>query len=117
MKKSELKHLIKELLSELEIGNPTLEKYTEQMYQKINSIVKRMNYHQLENLLKHLKSPMKEDHDETDMSNPEENREVQIAKEIESSLEDLLTHEDDGVRASARNIQKFAKELLKMHGK
>jgi thymidylate kinase len=47
--------------------------------------------------------PMEENHDETDMSNPEERTEVHIAKEILSATD-------------MEKVKTLAKELLKMHG-
>jgi hypothetical protein len=44
-----------------------------------------------------------EEHDETDMSNPEERTEVHIAKEILSATD-------------MEKVKTLAKELLKMHG-
>lgn len=58
-----------------------------------------------------------EEHDETNMKNPEEKREVQIGKEIISKTQHLVNiiPEDDWAKY-VTPIQALAKELIKMHG-
>lgn len=59
-----------------------------------------------------------EPHDETDMSNPEENREVQIAKRLltlASQAEGNQRNKPEG-SAISNEIKELAQELLKMHG-
>ena len=55
-------------------------------------------------------------HDETDMSNPEEKREVQIGK----ALLTIAAHENKRVLPGGTNswekVQKLAQELIQMHG-
>jgi hypothetical protein len=56
-------------------------------------------------------------HDETDLSNPEENREVQIAKEILNRTQRLVNYipeEDWGKLVTP--LQSLAHELLQIHG-
>ncbi len=58
--------------------------------------------------------------EETDMSNPEESREVQLAKKILQYAELLKrylhTEAGSGKYASANAIAEYAKELIQMHG-
>jgi hypothetical protein len=56
------------------------------------------------------------DHDETDMSNPEERTEVQIAKDILNAIDDHLNQEESDPVPTFEVIEHLAKELLKMHG-
>ena len=60
---------------------------------------------------------IKEDHNETDMSNPEEKREVQIGKEIlritDGSYEHML--DDELMVKDLETIQKLARELIDTH--
>jgi len=53
-----------------------------------------------------------ESHDETDMSNTEEKREVQIGKEIIN----LTGHLQKGGLTQLSQIRKLAQELIQMHG-
>lgn len=57
------------------------------------------------------------EHDETDMNNPEEKREVQIGKEIISKTQHLVQYIPQEEWAKlVTPIQALAKELIKMHG-
>lgn len=55
------------------------------------------------------------EHDETDMNNPEEKREVTIAKAI---LSYLVAYENENINEELclSGIKKLAQELLRMHG-
>jgi len=53
-------------------------------------------------------------HDETDMSNPEESRELQIGKEILEVMSDRIAWGNSNDKTYAR-IKKLAEELIDMH--
>lgn len=56
-------------------------------------------------------------HDETDMSNPEESREVQIAKEIKQAVNIIIGNDENVPGYDLLNkIHVLAQELIKMHG-
>lgn len=59
-----------------------------------------------------------EDHGEADMSNPEEAREVQIARRLKTlaNQADMASNQSREGRAIARDIRELADELLQMHG-
>ena len=59
--------------------------------------------------------PLKREHDETDMNNAEEKREVQIGKAI---LSYILAYSNENVTEQLflDGIKKLAEELIKMHG-
>lgn len=69
--------------------------------------------------------PTETDHDETDMSNPEEKREVQIGKEILTLSDKLRSavgdtpddpEREDELYKLFTGVEKLAEELIKMHG-
>jgi hypothetical protein len=57
-------------------------------------------------------------HDETDMSNPEESREVKIGRELMAVYEALVqnTTDEEATMKSLTKLHDLAQELLKMHG-
>ena len=57
----------------------------------------------------------KENHPETDMSNPEESREVKIGKAILQAISDRTTWGTSS-DVTFRKIKELAQELIKMHG-
>lgn len=58
---------------------------------------------------------VREEHPESNMSNPEESREVQIGKEILQALDNMNVASTSG--GLANDIRKLAQELITMHGK
>lgn len=58
------------------------------------------------------------EHDETNMNNPEEKREVQIGKEIKSLYDICVqnTTNDEILLQSLNRINELATELIRMHG-
>lgn len=54
-------------------------------------------------------------HDETDMSSPEESREVQIAKEIKDIVNKVIPHVAQEAKHDFLKLKVLAEELLTMH--
>lgn len=54
-------------------------------------------------------------HDETDMSNPEEAKEVQIGRKIQRICESVKNHSINYIDANEQ-VYALAVELIKMHG-
>ena len=83
--------------------DPENEDEAEQM--AVDAILDNLEHEGIHVVFTHMPGghPMEENHDETDMSNPEERTEVHIAKEILSATD-------------MKKVKSLAQELLKMHG-
>jgi len=62
--------------------------------------------------------PLKKEHDETDMSNPEERTEMQIGEELVKLATDNGAGRPSGVRSNwfPNKVAELGNELIKMHG-
>lgn len=70
----------------------------------------------LRNIIRESIQELQNEHDETDMSNPEEKREVKIGKEIINRVDTLIQDPNPNrITQMSFEIKKLAKELIDMH--